>query len=116
MALKDKASAKWNEFKQKLQDKENRRRVEEEIRKRLKQGKEAIDRIEKELRKPENRQKVEAKIREARQKLVRMKTAFRKKQAQTVAYARKNPEKALVVAAAAGALAGAVWSALNRKK
>lgn len=116
MAIKDKASAKWNELKQKLQNRENRKRVEDEIRKRLKQGREAIDRIEKELRKPENRQKVEAKIREAREKLTKLKAEFKKREAQTVAFTKENPEKALVVAAAAGALAGAVWSAFHRKK
>ena len=36
--------------------------------------------------------------------------------AQTVAYTKDNPEKALVMAAAAGAMAGAMWSAFHRKK
>ena len=116
MALKEKVSAKWSEWKQRLQDRENRRRVEEEIRNRLRQGQEAIRRIEKELTSPENRQKAEAKIREAREKLARMKVEFKKKQARTTAYARKNPEKALVIAAAAGALAGALWVAFRRRK
>jgi ElaB/YqjD/DUF883 family membrane-anchored ribosome-binding protein len=116
MALKERARAKWNEWKHKLQDKENRRRVEEEIQKRLKQGKEAIDRIEKELRDPENRARAENKIRDARKKLAALKVEFNKKRNQTVVFTKENPEKALVVAAAAGALAGAVWVALRRKK
>ena len=116
MAFKENASEKWNEWKQKLQDRQNRKRVEAEIRKRLQQGREALSRLEKELTSPQNRQKVEAKIREAREKLAKMKAEFRKKEAQTVAYTKENPEKALVVAAAAGALAGALWVAFRRKK
>ncbi len=116
MALKEKASAQWNGLKQKLQDKENRRRVEAEIRKRLQQGREAIERMEKELRDPQNRAKVENQLRDLRQKLSKAKDEFNRKKSEAVAYTKENPEKALVVAAAAGALAGAVWSALRRKK
>ncbi|HJT25283.1 MAG TPA: hypothetical protein VJ873_11955 [bacterium] len=116
MALRDNASAKWNEWKQELQDKENRRRVEEEIRRRLKQGKEMIKRIEKELTSPKNRAKAEAAVKEARKKLGRLKAEFHLKKVQAAAYTKANPEKALVAAAAAGALAGALWSAFHRKK
>ncbi|HUO57856.1 MAG TPA: hypothetical protein VMV05_06730 [bacterium] len=116
MALKDKASAKWSELKQKLQDKQNQKRVQEEVKRRLQQGREAIDRIEKELTDPANYEKAEAKLREAKAKLTKLKAEFKKRQAETVAYTKANPEKALVVAAAAGALAGAVWTALRRKK
>ncbi len=116
MGIRSKATAAWNELKQKLQDKQNRQRVMEEIQKRLKQGREAIDRVEKELRDPENQARLENKLRDARLKVSRAKAEFNRKKTQAVSYARENPEKALVVAAAAGALAGAVWAALRRKK
>jgi ElaB/YqjD/DUF883 family membrane-anchored ribosome-binding protein len=116
MKLRDKASAAWSELKQKLQDKENQRRVKEEIEKRLKQGKEAIDRIEKELRDPENQARLENTLRDAKAKVVKAKAEFNRKKSQAVAYTKDNPEKALVVAAAAGALAGALWVAFRRKK
>ena len=116
MAFREKASEAWSELKQKIQDKKNQQRVEEEIKKRLKQGIEAIDRIEKELKDPEIQARMENKFRDAREKLKKAKAEFMKKRAQTVAYTKDNPEKALVMAAAAGAMAGAMWSAFHRKK
>jgi ElaB/YqjD/DUF883 family membrane-anchored ribosome-binding protein len=116
MALKEKASAVWSDLKQKVQDKENQRRVKAEIDKRLKQGHEAFERVKKEMKDPENRARIENKMRNAREKLRKAKAQFSKKKAQAVAYTKKNPEKALVVAAAAGALAGALLMAFRRKK
>ncbi len=116
MALKDKASAAWSDLKQKLQDKENQRRVKEEIERRLKQGREAFDRIEKELKDPENEARVENKIFDAREKLRKAKAQFNEKKARAVAYTKDNPEKALVIAAAAGALAGTLWTVFKSKK
>jgi hypothetical protein len=116
MAIKERASAKWTELKQKLQDKENQRRVKEEIAKRLTQGKEAIHRIERDLRDPETRARVENKLRDAKARAVRVKETFKKKEREAMAYTKESPEKALVVAAAAGALAGALWVAFRRKK
>jgi len=116
MALREKASTAWSELKQKIQDKENQRRVIEEIEKRLQQGREAIDRLEKELRNPENQARVENKVRDAKVKLAKAKAEFEKRKKQAVAYTQKSPEKALVVAAAAGAFAGALWVAFRPKK
>ena len=116
MAIKEKASAAWSELKQKLQDKENQRRVKEEIERRLKQGREAFDRIEKELKDPENEARLDNKLFDAREKLRKAKAEFTKKKTEAVNFTRDNPEKALVVAAAAGALAGALWTVLKRKK
>ena len=116
MAIREKALEAWSELKQKIQDKKNQERVAEEIKKRLKQGVEAIDRVEKKLRDPKTQAKMQNKIREAREKLKKAKAEFNKKRAQTAAYAKNNPEKALVVAAAAGAMAVAIWSAFHRKK
>ena len=116
MAIRERVSAKWSELKQKLQDKENQRRVKEEIAKRLTQGKEAIHRIERELRDPETQARLENKLRDAKVRAARMKEVFKKKEREAMSYTKKNPEKALMVAAAAGALAGALWVAFKRKK
>jgi ElaB/YqjD/DUF883 family membrane-anchored ribosome-binding protein len=116
MALKEKASKAWNELKQKLQDKENQKRVRLEIERRLKQGKDAIDRLERDLRDPETQARMENKLRDLKGRVVKAKKSFVEKKKQAVAYSRKNPEKALLIAAAAGALAGALWVTVNRKK
>jgi ElaB/YqjD/DUF883 family membrane-anchored ribosome-binding protein len=116
MAFREKVSGKWSELKQKLQDKQNRQRVEEEIRKRLKQAQEAFERIERDLKDPETQAKVENKLRDASEKLKKAKADFTKKKAEVVAYAKDHPEKALVAAAATGAVAGALWMAFRRKK
>jgi ppGpp synthetase/RelA/SpoT-type nucleotidyltranferase len=116
MALREKAAEKWSELKQKLQDKKNRQRVEEEIRKRLKQAQEAFDRIEKDLKDPETQARMENKLREASAKLKKAKAEFTKKKAEVVSYAKEHPEKALVAAAATGAVAGALWMAFRGKK
>ena len=116
MTFKKKAAEKWSELKQKLQDKQNRQRVEEEIKKRFKQAQETFDHIEAELRDPENQARVENQLRDAAVKLKKAKAEFTKKKAEAVAYAKKHPEKALVAAAATGAVAGALWMAFHRKK
>ncbi len=116
MTFGKKVSEKWSELKQKLQDKENRKRVEEEIERRFKQAQEAFDRIEKDLKDPETQARFENKLRDAREKLKKAKTEFSKKKAEVIAYAKEHPEKALVAAAATGAVAGALWVTLRRKK
>jgi len=116
MSFKQKAGAAWSEVKQKIQDKENQKRVKEEIEKRLKQGKEAIERLEKELNDPENQARLENRLRDAKADLAKAKAEFEKRKKEAVSFTQKSPEKALVVAAAAGALAGALWVAFRKKK
>ncbi len=116
MAFREKAAEKWSELKQKLQDKQNRKRVEEEIKKRLKQAQEAFDRIEKDLKDPETWATVESQLRDASEKLKKAKAEFTKKKAEVAAYAKEHPEKALAAAAATGAVAGALWVAFRRKR
>lgn len=116
MALKEKASKAWSELKQRIQDKENQKRVRLEIERRLKQGKDAISRVERDLRDPETQARIENKLRDLKARAGQAKKTFVAKKNQAVVYSRKNPEKALVIAAAAGALAGALWVAIHRKK
>ena len=116
MPFKDKAVKKLQELREKLEDKETRRKIKDEIDKNLKLGRETLLRLEKELSDPENRAKAAEQLRLAKAKLQRFKQEFQKKQKKAVDYTRKNPEKALAVAAAAGALAGTLWSALRGKK
>ena len=116
MTFEKRAAKKWSELKQKLQDKENRKRVKEEIKKRLKQTQEAFDRVEAELKDPENQARVENKLRDAAEKLKKAKAEFAKKKVEAIDYAKEHPEKALVLAAATGAVVGALWTAFHRKK
>lgn len=116
MPFKDKAVKKLQELRAKLEDKETQRRIKDEIEKNLKLGREALLRLEKELSDPENRARAEEQVRRAKTKFLQLKKEFVKKQKQAVAYTKGNPEKALAVAAAAGALTGAIWSALRRKR
>jgi hypothetical protein len=115
MALKEKASAGWDELKRKVMDRKSRRKLQEEVRRRLREGRETIRRVEREMKNPGNRAKIEAKIKAAEAEWVRLKKEFRKKQEQAVTYTQKKPEKALAAAAAAGALVGALWAAFRRK-
>ncbi len=69
-----------------------------EIKKRLKQGKEAIDRIERELEESgKSKPRIENKLRDAREKKLRKaKVEFNKRKAQATSTTQKeNPEKAL---------------------
>lgn len=116
MTFGDKVSEKWNELKQQVQDKENRKRVHDEIEKRFEQAQAAFERIEKDLKDPETQARFENKLRDAKEKLKKAKADFSKKKAEVVTYAKDHPEKALVAAAAAGAVAGALWMAFRRKK
>jgi ElaB/YqjD/DUF883 family membrane-anchored ribosome-binding protein len=114
--LKERAAQKLRELREKALDKETQRKVKEEIQKRFTETKDLLKKLETELRKPENRQKAEEKIKLAKAKLAKLKAEFLKRQTQAKAYTENNPEKALAVAAAAGALVGAFWVAVRRKK
>ena len=116
MTFGESAAEKWSELKQKLQDKQNRKRVEEEIKKRFQQAQEAFDRIEKDMKDPETRARFENKLRNASEKLKKAKADFTRKKAQVVSYAKEHPEKALVAAAATGVVAGALWMAFHKGK
>lgn len=112
MTLKDRLKA----AKRKLSDPAETRKLREKVEKTLRKGKETLVRLEKKYNTPENRAKVQAKVKEAKAKLLRARKEFTKKQKQAVAYTQKNPEKALAAALAAGAVAGALWTAFHRKK
>ncbi|HVZ81541.1 MAG TPA: hypothetical protein VHE12_12200 [bacterium] len=112
MALKE----KLKEAKEKFSDPAEIRKIREKIEKVLKEGKATLIELEKKYNTPENRAKVEAKIKEGRAKILKAKEEFKKRQKQAVDYTQKNPEKALVAALAAGAVAGALWKTFHRKK
>lgn len=112
MTLKDRLKAAGKRISDPAETRKLRRKVE----KTLKKGKETLVRLEKKYNTPENRAKVAAKVKEAKAKLLKAKKEFKKRQKQAVAYTQKNPEKALAAALAAGAVAGALWTALHRKK
>lgn len=112
MTLKERLKA----AKERFSDPAEARKLREKVERTLKEGKKTLLELEKKYNTPENRAKVEAKIKEAKSKILKAQKDFKKKQKQAVAYTQKNPEKALVAALAAGAVAGALWTALHRKK
>lgn len=116
MALKERLGRKMKDARERLMDPGERRRLKAEVTARLKKGKETLRALEKKYNTPENRAKVVAKWKEAKTRVARAKKEFLKKERQAVAYTQRNPEKALAVAAAAGALAGALYTVLHRKK
>lgn len=114
--LREKAARKLRELRERALDKETQRKVKEEIQKRFHQAKDQLQKLEVEFRKPENRMKAKEQIRLAKTRLSALKKQFLKKEKMARAYTQRNPEKALAVAAAAGALVGAVWVAVHRKR
>jgi ElaB/YqjD/DUF883 family membrane-anchored ribosome-binding protein len=112
MTLKEKLKAAKDRF----SDPTEARKLREKVEKTLKEGQKTLLQLEKKYNTPENRAKVAAKVKEAKAKLLKAQKDFKKKQKQAVAYTQKNPEKALAAALAAGAVAGALWTALHRKK
>jgi len=114
--LGERAARKLRELGEKTLDPGTRRRVKEEIKKRFDQAKVQLKKLEVEFRKPENREKAKEQIKLAKARLAGLKKQFMKKERQARAYAMKNPEKALALAAAAGALVGAVWVAIKKRK
>ena len=86
------------------------------MKRKLAAGKEMIRKLEKEIRDPKNREKLKAKLAQWKVKVARLKTEFKKKQRRSEAYVRENPGKAVALAAAAGALAGALLLSLRRRK
>lgn len=112
MTLKEKLKA----AKARFSDPAERRRAQEKIAKLLKEGKETLLELEKKYNTPENRARIEAKVKEAQAKLLRAQEEFKKRKKEAVDYTQKNPEKALVAALAAGAVAGAIWKTFHRKR
>ena len=115
MSVKRKVVKKIHQWVDKAADLSTQRRIKEEVTKRLKQGKEAILRVQKELTKPENRARAMGQVKRANAALAHLKKEAIRRERQAMAYAKKNPEKALVVAVAAGAAAGALLLALKRR-
>ena len=116
MTLRDKAAKKLKELKAEALDKENRRRIKEEVRRRFTEGREKLRQIEKKLADPETRRKAEEELKKVRARYAKMKVEFQKREQQARDYTQKHPDKALAVAAAAGALVGALWMAVRRRK
>lgn len=114
--IREKAARKLRELREKALDKETQRKVREEIQKRFHQAKDQLKKLEVEFRKPENRMKAKEQVRLAKARLAMLKKQFLRKERMARAYTQRNPEKALAVAAAAGALVGAVWVGIRRHK
>lgn len=116
MSVRKKVEKKLHEWAEKARDKELQKKVKDEVAKRLKQGREAIAKLQAELAKPETKAKAAEQIKRAKAAYVQLKAEAVRRRAQAVEYAKSNPEKALVAAAAIGAAAGALLYILKPKK
>ena len=115
MLSRKNAAMKLKGWVDEAKDAKTRQRIKDEMLKRLKQGKQAIARLQREINNPKNRAKAIAELKRIKAALLHLKKEAGRRERQAVAFAKKNPEKALAVAVAAGAAAGALLMALKRK-
>lgn len=107
--------ASLNELLEKAKDAKTQKKVKEEVAKGIKKGREAIARLQAEINKPAFRAKAAAQVKRAKEALAHLKQEAIKRERQAVAYAKKNPEKALVIGVAAGAAAIALLAVLRKR-
>src|ERR1035437_714519 len=108
MSLKSKVVNKLNELVDKAKDEKTRERVKAEVTKHLQEGKDAISRLQAEINKPAYRVKAAEQIKRATDAMAHLKKEAVMRQRQELSYAKKNPEKSLVIAVTAGAAAVAL--------
>ena len=82
----------------------------------LKEGKSKILLFERKILGGKNRQKVMEGVESSKKKFQEAKLNFENYEKMAERYIEKNPKKAVAMAAAAGVLAGSLWSALKGKK
>ena len=116
MSLKKTVEEKAREVGKALMDKKNQAKVKAEIGKRLAQGREQLVKLEAKLKDPKTRAALKKSAAEAARKVKALRVRFQREERKAENYTRKNPRKALLIAAAAGALAGALWISLKRRK
>ena len=100
----------------KAADAKTRQRVQKEVSRSLKHGRAALGRLQKELTSPANKAKAAEQILRAKAAFKHLKQEAAKSRRQASAYVKKNPERALVIAAAVGAAAGALLAVLRKKR
>ena len=93
----------------KVQSEKLLEKIEADVMKRLKQGKEKIVKFERQLMNKVNKEKAVAKLKQLKKK-------FTEKEQKAVKYVKNNPKKALAIASAAVVLAGALYAATRSKK
>lgn len=116
MSVKSKIKKKVKAWVDKARDEKTRKRIKDEVLKRIKQGKATIARLQAEINKPANRAKAAEQVKRAKAALAHLKKEAKVRERQAVAYTKKNPEKALVMAVAAGAAAGALMAMLKKRR
>jgi ElaB/YqjD/DUF883 family membrane-anchored ribosome-binding protein len=99
-----------------LREKSSGGKLKEQTLRYLKEGKNKLLLLETKLKGGKNYQNLRDGVRRSKIKLLKAKQTFDKYEKKAEEYIEKNPKKAVAIAAAAGVLAGSLWSALKTKK
>ena len=116
MALRKDVEKRAAELKKALLDKKNQEWAKTEIRKRIAEGKEKLEKLEAKLRDPKIRKTLEKKAVEYKKKALALKVKIKAEAKKAEGHIRRNPKKAVATAAAVGVLVGALWAAFHKKK
>jgi hypothetical protein len=87
-----------------------------QIRRYLSEGKNKLISIERQITGGEKYAKIAAGVNRTREKLRKVKHQAENYGSKAEQYIKRNPKKSIVLAAAAGALAGGLWAAFSGKK
>jgi|SRR6185295_1579397 len=94
----------------------NNGKLKDQTLKYLKEGKDKLLLLENKLMGGKNYQNIRDGVARSKIKLLKAKQTFDKYEKKAEEYIEKNPKKAVAIAAAAGVLAGSLWSAMKSKK
>lgn len=103
-------------MKVKFPDKAAQERIKRRVVEKLAQGRAKMRELEKKIQSGEAREEITAGIKKAKSQLKKLKTQYSKHEKRALDYAKKNPKRALLAAAAVGVLAGTVLAALRSAK
>jgi hypothetical protein len=95
---------------------ESNGKLKAQMLKHLKEGKNKILMFERKITGKKNVQKLMDQMERSKEKLQEAKKNFEKYEKMAEQYIEKNPKKAVAMAAAAGVLAGSLWSVLKGNK
>ena len=91
-------------------------KIKDQIFKHLKEGKNKLLLLENQIKGGPNYKKLQVGLDRSKKKLQEAKKSFGKFEKRAEEYIEKNPKKAVAMAAAAGVMAGALWSVFKGNK
>ena len=103
-------------IKMKFPDKAAQEKIKKQVAEKLAQGREKMKELERKIQSGEAREEITAGLKRAKAELKKLKAQYGKHEKRALDYAKKNPKRALLAAAAVGILAGTVLAALRSSK